>query len=184
MKLSLNGHDPTWSTFLNYSNMLLVNVNEKCSLPSTVNFPVVLSSPILAVYSAPSSSSDLSITNVCSGPSSRSWMRLLGLVIFLPFLNHWTFSGFEVTHLKVALSPSGMVISYRGVVNVTGTAGNLQGYTHTDYNGNTRGKEGCAYKGVEQNAGSALTVYIYWKRGTHNRKTAISTGQNITWVPY
>ena len=93
-------------------------------LPSTISLPTVLWSPILAEYSAPSSNTDFSIVRVCWAPSSFNWMRLSGLVIFLPFLNHWTFLGLEVTHLKVTLSPSGMVKSLSGVINVTGKAAN------------------------------------------------------------
>ena len=93
-------------------------------IPSTVNFPTVLWSPILAEYSAPSSNTHLSIVRVWSVPSSSILMRLSVLVIFLPFLNHWTFSGLEVTHLKVTFSSSGIVKSLSGVINVTGKAGN------------------------------------------------------------
>ena len=97
---------------------------QHANVPSTVSFPTVLWSPILAEYSAPSSNTDFSIVRVCSAPSSFIWMRLSGLVIFLPFLNHWTLSGLEVAHLKVTLSPSGIVKSLRGVIKVTGKAAN------------------------------------------------------------
>ena len=92
-------------------------------LPSTVTTAEVVTSPILAIYSADSASVTFVNVKECKTPSSTALDVSLGTIFFL-FFNHVTFSlGLLVSHVRVTDWPSWTVAFVRGSVNATGDSG-------------------------------------------------------------
>ena len=102
--------------------------------PWTVSLAAVETSPTLAVNSAESSTLTSFKVNECFGPSAEMVTFLSDFGIFLPFLNHSTgWPALESSHSKVTVSPSDVVMSFRGEVKVKGDSIRRTQYASKDY---------------------------------------------------